>query len=86
MFLAFCWTKQSKNTSRTKTAHLPKKTIRATEIRRTLLRVKGVPTQTKGAVADVTAEALAVEEIAFGAEPLHHVNPLPAKVTGVAAT
>lgn len=63
----------------------PQKTIRATEIRRTLLRVKGVPTQTKGAVADVTAEALSVEEIAFGAEPLHHVNPLPAKVTGVAA-
>lgn len=63
----------------------PQKTTRATEIQRTLLRVEGVPTQTKGTVADVTAEALSVEEITFGAEPLHYVNPLPAKVTGVAA-
>lgn len=41
--------------------------------------------QTEGAVTDGTAETLAVEEEALGAEPLHHVNPLGAEVAGVAA-
>lgn len=44
-----------------------------------------MPSQTEGAVADGTAETLAVEEEALGAEPLHHVNPPGAEVAGVAA-
>lgn len=44
-----------------------------------------MPSQTEGAVTDGTAETLAVEEEALGAEPLHHVNPLGAEVAGVAA-
>lgn len=45
-----------------------------------------MPSQTEGAVTDGTAETLAVEEEALGAEPLHHVNPLGAEVAGVAAS
>lgn len=41
--------------------------------------------QTEGAVADVTAETLAVEEVALGAQSLHHVHPLGAEVADVAA-
>lgn len=51
----------------------------------TILRVEGVASQTKGAVAHVTAEAAAVEEEALGAEPLHHVHPPGAEVADVAA-
>lgn len=54
-------------------------------IKRTLLRIKGVPTQTEGAVTDVTAETLAVEEVALCAQSLHHVHPLGAEVADVAA-
>lgn len=53
--------------------------------RRTFPRVEGVPPQAKGAATDVAAEALAVEEEALGAQPLHHVHPLAAKMAGVAA-
>lgn len=52
---------------------------------RTCPGVEGVAPQTKGAAADVAAEALAVEEAALGAQPLHHVHPLAAKVADVAA-
>lgn len=41
--------------------------------------------QAEGAVADGAAEALAVEEAALGAQALHHVHPLAAKMAGVAA-
>lgn len=41
--------------------------------------------QAEGAITDDAAETLAVEEVALGAEPLHHVNPLGAEVAGVAA-
>lgn len=44
-----------------------------------------MPPQAKGAAADVAAEALAVEEEALGAQPLHHVHPLAAKMADVAA-
>lgn len=42
--------------------------------------------QAEGAVADVAAETLAVEEVAVGTQPLHHVHPLGAEVADVAAT
>lgn len=54
-------------------------------MKRTPLRVKGVSSQTEHAAADVTAEALSVEEEALGTEPLHHVHPLGAEVADVAA-
>lgn len=54
-------------------------------MRRTFPRVEGVPPQTKGAATDVAAEALAVEEEALGAQSLHHVHPLAAKMADVAA-
>lgn len=41
--------------------------------------------QAEGAVTDVAAETLAVEEVALGAQSLHHVHPLGAEVTHVAA-
>lgn len=41
--------------------------------------------QAEGAVADVAAETLAVEEEAFGAQSLHHVHSLGAEVADVAA-
>lgn len=44
-----------------------------------------MPPQTKGAATDVASEALAVEEEALGAQSLHHVHPLVAKVADVAA-
>lgn len=44
-----------------------------------------MPAQAEGAITDDAAETLAVEEVALGAEPLHHVNPLGAEVAGVAA-
>lgn len=44
-----------------------------------------MPSQSEGAVADVTAETLAVEEVALGAQSLHHIHPLGAEVAGVAA-
>lgn len=47
--------------------------------------VEGVAAQAEGAITDDAAETLAVEEVALGAEPLHHVNPLGAEVAGVAA-
>lgn len=42
--------------------------------------------QAEGAVARVAAEALAVEEAALRAQPLHHVHPLAAEMAGVAAS
>lgn len=51
----------------------------------TLQRVEGVTSQAEGTVADVTAEALAVEEVAVGAQPLHHVHPFAAEVADIAA-
>lgn len=41
--------------------------------------------QAEGAITDDAAETLAVEEVALGAQPLHHINPLGAEVAGVAA-
>lgn len=41
--------------------------------------------QPEGAAADGTAETLTVEEVALGAQPLHHVHPLGAEVANVAA-
>lgn len=41
--------------------------------------------QAEGAVADVTAETLAVEEVTLSAESLHHVHPLGAEVADIAA-
>lgn len=41
--------------------------------------------QAEGAVTGVTAEALAVEEVALCAQALHDVHPLAAKMAGVAA-
>lgn len=55
-------------------------------MKRTLLRVKGVPSQTEGAVTDITAETLAVEEVALSAQSLHHIHSLCAEVADVAAT
>lgn len=52
----------------------------------TIPRVEGVPPETEGAVTDVTAETLPVEEVALGAQSLHHVDPLGAEVAGVAST
>lgn len=54
-------------------------------MKRTLLGVKRMSSQTKGAVTDVAAETPAVEEEAFSAEPLHHVHPFGAEVADVAA-
>lgn len=44
-----------------------------------------MPTQTEGAVTDVTAETLAVEEVALSAQSLHHIHSLGAEVADVAA-
>lgn len=44
-----------------------------------------MPSQAEGAVTDVTAETLAVEEVALSAQSLHHVHPLGAEVADVAA-
>lgn len=52
----------------------------------TFLRVKGVSSQAEGTVTDITAETLAVEEIALSTQSLHHVHPLGAEVADVAAT
>lgn len=41
--------------------------------------------QAERAMARVAAEALAVEEAALCAQPLHDVHPLAAKMAGVAA-
>lgn len=54
-------------------------------MQRTLLWVKCVSSQAESAVASVTAETLSVEEVALGAESLHHVHPLGAEVADVAA-
>lgn len=51
----------------------------------TFQRVEGVAAQAEGAITHDAAETLAVEEVALGAEPLHHINPLGAEVAGVAA-
>lgn len=45
-----------------------------------------MPSQTEGAVTDVTAETLAVEEVALSAQSLHHVHPLGAEMADVTAT
>lgn len=42
--------------------------------------------QAQGAITDDAAETLPVEEVALGAQPLHHINPLGAEVAGVTAT
>lgn len=44
-----------------------------------------MPAQAEGAVARVTAEALAVEEVALCAQSLHDVHPLAAETASVAA-
>lgn len=51
----------------------------------TFQRVEGVTAQAQGAITDDAAETLPVEEVALGAQPLHHINPLGAEVAGVAA-
>lgn len=51
----------------------------------TFLAVEGVGGQAQGGGADAAAETLSVEEVALGAQPLHHVHALLAEVTGVAA-
>ncbi len=45
-----------------------------------------MPSKTECAVANVTAETLAVEEVALSAQSLHHIHPLCAEVADVAAT
>lgn len=47
--------------------------------------MEGVPAQAEGAVTRLAAEALAVEEVALCAQPLHDVHPLAAKMAGVAS-
>lgn len=47
--------------------------------------VKSVSSQTEGAVTDITAETLAVKEVALCTQSLHHVHPLGAEVADVAA-
>ena len=44
-----------------------------------------MPAQTQGAVTDVTAETLAVEEVALSAQSLHHIYPLGAEVADITA-
>lgn len=52
----------------------------------TILDVVGVRGQTQGGAAVLALEAAAVEELALGAEPLHHVDALVAEVAHVAAS
>lgn len=44
-----------------------------------------MPSQTEGAVTDITTETLAVEEVALSAQSLHYVHPLGAEVADVTA-
>ena len=51
-----------------------------------MMRVEGVSPKTQRAFTDVTAETLSVEEVAVGAEPLHHIHTLCAEVADVTPT
>lgn len=51
----------------------------------TVLQVVGVGRQAQGGGTVLALEAAAVEELALGAQPLHHVHALLAEVAGVAA-
>lgn len=50
------------------------------------IAVKGVGSQAQGGGTDAAAETLPVEEVALGAQPLHHVHTLLTEVTHVAAS
>lgn len=52
----------------------------------TFIAVKGVGSQAQGGGTDAAAETLPVEEVALGAQPLHHVHTLLTEVTRVAAS
>lgn len=52
----------------------------------TILDVVGVGGQAQGGGTVLALEAAAVEELALGAQSLHHIDPLPAEVTHVAAS
>lgn len=52
----------------------------------TILDVVGVRGQAQGGAAVLALEAAAVEELALGAEPLHHVDALAAEVAHVTAS
>ena len=52
----------------------------------TVLEGVRVGRQAQGGGAVLALEAAPVEELALGAQPLHHVDPLPAEVAGVAAS
>lgn len=52
----------------------------------TVLDVVGVGRQAQGGGAVLALEAAAVEELALSTEPLHHIDPLAAEVTHVAAS
>lgn len=52
----------------------------------TVLDVVGVGRQAQGGGAVLALEAAAVEELALSTEPLHHIDPLVAEVTHVAAS
>lgn len=52
----------------------------------TVLKGVRVGREAQGGGAVLALEAAPVEELALGAQPLHHVDPLPAEVTSVAAS
>ena len=52
----------------------------------TVLEGVGIGRQAQGGGAVLTLEAAPVEELALGAQPLHHVDPLLAEIAGVAAS
>lgn len=51
----------------------------------TFIAVKGIGSQAQGGGADAAPETLAVEKVALGAQPLHHVHTLLTEVAGVPA-
>lgn len=53
--------------------------------RLTVVGVEGIGRQAQCGAAVVALEAAAVEELCLGAQPLHHIDPLPAEEADVAA-
>lgn len=51
----------------------------------TFITVKGIGSQAQGSGADAAPEALAVEKVTLGTQPLHHKHALLTEVAGVTA-
>lgn len=51
----------------------------------TFIAVKGIGSQAQGSGADAASEALTVEKVTLGTQPLHHKHALLTEVAGVAA-